>query len=371
MRDENKLNLGKSNHLHKGVNLISSEQVYQALSNVMDPDLNKDLVSLKMVEDVQIEGENVSFTLVLTTPACPLRAKLEQDAREAVIAQTGAKDVHINVISRAPGTKTLNLGDNQFGHVVAVGSGKGGVGKSTIAANLAISLAHQGASVGLLDADIYGPNIPRMLGIDDFQPTSKDGNKIHPATAHGIKVVSIGFFVQEGQPLIWRGPLLHSAIQQFLSDFDWGCIDYLVVDLPPGTGDVQLSLAQSLPISGALIVTTPQAVAVDDAYRAVAMFDKLGVPVLGIIENMAFLELPDGTHMTLFGEGGGPALAKRSGVPFLGSIPFDQRIVQNGDNGLLIVENHVESPAAQAIHAISSNVAAELSKRDYAHLREG
>jgi len=350
--------------------LITTEQVLQALSNVMDPDLHKDLVSLKMIEDIHIEGEKVSFTLVLTTPACPLRMQLERSARDAVMTQTGAKEVSIKVISRAPGAKPLSLGDNQFGHVIAVGSGKGGVGKSTVASNLAISLAQQGANVGLMDADIYGPNIPRMLGIDEFQPASKDGQKIQPAIAHGIKVVSIGFFVQEGQPLIWRGPMLHSAIQQFLSDFDWGCLDYLVVDLPPGTGDVQLSLAQSLPISGAVLVTTPQAVAVDDAYRAASMFEKLGVPVLGIIENMAFLELPDGSRMTLFGEGGGKALAERSGVQFLGSIPFDQRIVQNGDSGLLIVESHGESPAAQAIRSISSKLAAELSKQAYTRTQE-
>jgi len=350
--------------------LITTEQVLQALSNVMDPDLHKDLVSLKMIEDIHIEGEKVSFTLVLTTPACPLRMQLERSAHEAVMTQTGAKEVSIKVISRAPGAKPLSLGDNQFGHVIAVGSGKGGVGKSTVASNLAISLAQQGANVGLMDADIYGPNIPRMLGIEEFQPSSKDGQKIQPAIAHGIKVVSIGFFVQEGQPLIWRGPLLHSAIQQFLSDFDWGCLDYLVVDLPPGTGDVQLSLAQSLPISGAVLVTTPQAVAVDDAYRAASMFEKLSVPVLGIIENMAFLEMPDGSRMTLFGEGGGKALAERSGVPFLGSIPFDQRIVQNGDSGLLIVESHGESPAAQAIRSISSKLAAELSKQAYARVQE-
>jgi len=350
--------------------LITTEQVLQALSNVMDPDLHKDLVSLKMIEDIHIEGEKVSFTLVLTTPACPLRMQLERSAREAVMTQTGAKEVSIKVISRAPGAKPLSLGDNQFGHVIAVGSGKGGVGKSTVASNLAISLAQQGANVGLMDADIYGPNIPRMLGIDEFQPASKDGQKIQPAIAHGIKVVSIGFFVQEGQPLIWRGPLLHSAIQQFLSDFDWGCLDYLVVDLPPGTGDVQLSLAQSLPISGAVLVTTPQAVAVDDAYRAASMFEKLGVPVLGIIENMAFLELPDGSRITLFGEGGGKALAERSGVQFLGSIPFDQRIVQDGDSGLLIVESHAESQAAQAIRSISSKLAAALSKQAYARVQE-
>ncbi len=350
--------------------MITTEQVLQALSNVMDPDLHKDLVSLKMIEDIHIEGEKVSFTLVLTTPACPLRMQLERSARDAVMTQTGAKEVSIKVISRAPGAKPLSLGDNQFGHVIAVGSGKGGVGKSTVASNLAISLAQQGANVGLMDADIYGPNIPRMLGIEEFQPSSKDGQKIQPAIAHGIKVVSIGFFVQEGQPLIWRGPMLHSAIQQFLSDFDWGCLDYLVVDLPPGTGDVQLSLAQSLPISGAVLVTTPQAVAVDDAYRAASMFEKLGVPVLGIIENMSFLELPDGSRITLFGEGGGKALAERSGVQFLGSIPFDQRIVQDGDSGLLIVENHAESPAAQAIRSISSKLATELSKQAYARVQE-
>jgi len=205
-----------------------------------------------------------------------------------------------------------------------------------------------------------------MLGIADFQPMSNDGSKIQPALSHGIKVVSIGFFVQDGQPLIWRGPLLHSAIQQFLTDFDWGCLDYLVVDLPPGTGDVQLSLAQSLPISGAVIVTTPQAVAVDDAYRAAAMFAKLDVPVLGIIENMAYLEMPDGKRMALFGEGGGRMLAERSGVPFLGSIPFDPQIVHNGDSGLLTVEDEAESPAAQLSRQLRGRVAAETSRNTYA-----
>ena len=351
--------------------MITSEQVYKALSTVIDPDLRKDLVSLNMIEDVQIDGDNVSFTIVLTTPACPLRAKLEQDAREAVLTQTAAKAVQVKVIARVPGQKQLNLGDNQFGHVIAVGSGKGGVGKSTVAANLAISLAQQGGSVGLMDADIYGPNIPRMLGITDFQPLSNDGKKIQPAEAHGIKVVSIGFFVQEGQPLIWRGPMLHSTIQQFLTDFDWGCLDYLVVDLPPGTGDVQLSLAQSLPISGAVIVTTPQAVAVDDAYRAAAMFGKLQVPVLGVIENMASMELPDGSHLALFGEGGGRMLAERSGVPFLGSIPFDPQIVRNGDSGLLTVENATQSRAAQAIQSIAGIVAAETSKQAYLRSQAG
>lgn len=346
--------------------MITTEQVYKALANVVDPELGKDLVSLNMVEDVQVDGDNVSFTLVLTTPACPLREQLERDARNAVMTETGAKNVEVKVISRAPGAKPLSLGDNQFSHVIAVGSGKGGVGKSTIAANLALSLTLEGASVGLMDADIYGPNLTRMLGIGDFQPFSHDGKKILPANAYGIEVVSIGFFVQEGQPLIWRGPLLHSTIQQFLTDFDWGCLDYLVIDLPPGTGDVQLSLAQSLPISGAVIVTTPQAVAVDDAYRAAAMFAKLNVPVLGVVENMAYLAMPDGSRMALFGEGGGQMLAKRSGVPFLGSVPFDPEIVNHGDRGILTVKDNPESAAARALRTIAQKVAAEISKNEFA-----
>lgn len=345
--------------------MITKDQVLSALSTVIDPDLQKDLVTLGMIEDVEIEGARVSFTLVLTTPACPLRAQLESDARRAVQVMTGAQEVMILTTSRVNNPKQVEISNNQFKHVIAVGSGKGGVGKSTVAANLAVSLAQEGASVGLLDADIYGPNIPRMLGISGT-PQAEEGAKVKPLTAFGVQVVSIGFFVEYGQPLIWRGPLLHSAIQQFLTDFDWGCLDYLVVDLPPGTGDVQLSLSQSLPISGTVVVTTPQAVSIDDAFRALSMFKKLNIPVLGVIENMAYLTLPDGSHMPVFGENGGKQLAALTGVPLLGSIPLDPELVTDGDRGTPAVIASPLNPATEAIRFIARNIAAETSKLAHA-----
>lgn len=348
--------------------MITKDQVLSALSVVIDPDLQKDLVTLGMIEDVEIIDDAVSFTLVLTTPACPLKAQLERDARRAVQVMTGAKEVKIQTKSRVQNAKQVEISTNQFKHIIAVGSGKGGVGKSTIAANLAISLAQDGASVGLLDADIYGPNIPRMLGISGT-PQAKEGEKVKPLTAYGVQVVSIGFFVADGQPLIWRGPMLHSAIQQFLTDFEWGCLDYLVVDLPPGTGDVQLSLSQTLPISGAVVVTTPQAVSIDDAFRAVSMFDKLEIPVLGIIENMAYLRLPDGGQMPVFGEGGGKRLEDLTGVPLLGSIPLEPELGLDGDRGTPAVISSPLNPAAEALRMIARNIAAETSKQ--AHLAKG
>jgi len=345
--------------------LITKDQVLSALSTVIDPDLQKDLVTLGMIEDVEIEGNTVSFKLVLTTPACPLRAQLERDARRAVQVMTGAQEVKILTTSRVNNPKQVEISNNQFKHVIAVGSGKGGVGKSTVAANLAVSLAQDGASVGLLDADIYGPNIPRMLGLSGT-PQAENGTKVTPLTAYGVQVVSIGFFVADGQPLIWRGPMLHSAIQQFLTDFDWGCLDYLIVDLPPGTGDVQLSLSQTLPISGAIVVTTPQAVSIDDAFRAVSMFDKLEIPVLGIVENMAYLRLPDGSQMPVFGEGGGKRLEDLTGVPLLGSIPLEPEVGVDGDRGTPAVIASPLNPAAEAFRLIARNIAAETSKQ--AHL---
>lgn len=344
--------------------MITDQQVLNALSTVMDPELNQDLVSLNMIEDLKVDGDDVSFSIVLTTPACPLRAQLERDARRAVQVMTGAKNIQIAVTSRVQNLKPVDISGNQFKHVIAVGSGKGGVGKSTIAVNLAVSLAEEGASVGLLDADIYGPNIPRMLGVESL-PTTREGEKVNPANSHGIKVVSIGFLVQDGQPLIWRGPMLHSAIQQFLTDFNWGTLDYLMVDMPPGTGDVQLSLSQSLSISGAVVVTTPQKVSVDDAFRAVNMFQKLEVPVLGIVENMSYLEMPDGVHIQVFGEGGGKMLAARAGVPFLGQIPLDPTIGKSGDSGYPIVGGTVSSEAVKALKELSGRVAAEISKQAF------
>ncbi|HOA20946.1 MAG TPA: Mrp/NBP35 family ATP-binding protein [Anaerolineaceae bacterium] len=342
--------------------MITKDQVLSALSVVIDPDLQKDLVTLGMIEDVEITDSTVSFTLVLTTPACPLRAQLERDARRAVQVMTGAQDVRIVTKSRVQNPKQVEISNNQFKHVIAVGSGKGGVGKSTVAANIAISLAQDGASVGLLDADIYGPNIPRMFGISGT-PQAEEGAKVRPLTAYGVQVVSIGFFVADGQPLIWRGPMLHSAIQQFLTDFDWGCLDYLIVDLPPGTGDVQLSLSQTLPISGAVVVTTPQAVSIDDAFRAISMFDKLEIPVLGIVENMGYLRLPDGSQLPVFGEGGGKRLEDLTGVPLLGSIPLEPEVGVDGDRGTPAVIASPLNPASEAFIAIARNIAAQTSKQ--------
>lgn len=350
--------------------MASKEQVLNALSTVMDPDLHQDLVTLNMIEDVVVDGTKVSFSVVLTTPSCPLKGKIEADARRAVMTMTDAEDVKIKMTSKVWTPKQVDLGTNCFRHVIAVGSGKGGVGKSTVSLNIALALAKDGAKVGLMDADIYGPNIPRMLGLDGL-PDTPEGNKIRPAEAFGIKVLSIGFMVQPGQPLIWRGPMLHSAIQQFITDFDWGDLDYLVVDLPPGTGDVQLSLSQALPIDGAVIVSTPQQVAIDDASRAVSMFAKLETPLFGIIENMAYLPMPDGSKMYIFGEKGGEHLASQVGTRFLGRIPIDPAIGLGGDIGSPVVMQEPMSDAGQALTEIARNVAAEASKAAYRKSKSG
>ena len=348
----------------------TTEQVLSALSNVMDPDLNQDLVSLGMIENLAVEGSSVSLDIILTTPACPLRHQIESDVRKAVSAVEGVDNVKVNMGSRVRSAQPVKIDANQFGHVIAVGSGKGGVGKSTIAVALATSLAQDGARVGLLDADIYGPNIPRMLGIDSLPPTP-EGQKIKTADVDGVKVLSIGFFVADGQPLMWRGPMLHSAIQQFLTDFDWGELDYLVVDMPPGTGDVQLSLSQVLSVTGAVVVSTPQQVAIDDAARAVNMFQTMKIPVLGIVENMAYLEMPDGTKMQIFGEAGGEHLAHRVGVPLLGRIPLDPEIVRAGDIGTPFLKSNGRNETAGVLKQMSCNVAAELSKLDQLRQKSG
>lgn len=343
--------------------MITNEEVLNALSTVMDPDLGRDLVSLKMIKDVKIEDDTVSFSIVLTTPSCPLKGKIENDARRAVYSMTETKEVIINMTSNVQTPKALDLSGNCFKHVIAIGSGKGGVGKSTVSLNVALSLANDGARVGLLDADIYGPNIPRMLGLKRLpEPV---GNKFMPAEIYGLKVASIGFMVQSGQPLIWRGPKLHSAIQQFITDFDWGDLDYLVVDLPPGTGDVQLSLAQSMPISGAVIVTTPQEMAIDDAHRAVNMFAKLDIPLFGIVENMAYMEMPDGSRQYIFGNGGGERLAVMTGTEFLGSIPIDANVGFGNDTGRPVVMQEPLSQVGEDLVKIARNIAAEASKAAY------
>jgi len=345
------------------MNSISKEQVSNALSQVQDPELKQDLVSLKMIDDISITDSKVSFSIILTTPACPLRNQIENDARNAVLGIEGVEEVDIAMKANVPEDKKLQLNkDHQIKNVIAVGSGKGGVGKSTVAVNLAVSFAQSGAKVGLLDADIYGPNIPMMMGVKNLPPTGTD-QKIQPAQAYGVKLMSIGFMVQTGQPLIWRGPLLHSAIKQFLTDVDWGELDYLIVDLPPGTGDVQLSLVQTIPPTGGVIVTTPQQVSFDDAFRAVSMFQKLEVPLLGIVENMSYLELEDGSHLNIFGEGGGTKLANISGAQLLGLVPLEAKVRLSGDEGKPIILIDPASKAAQILNGIAQSIAAAISVR--------
>lgn len=240
-------------------------------------------------------------------------------------------------------------------NAIAVASGKGGVGKSTVAVNISVALAKAGAKVGLLDADIYGPNVPTMMGVNQLPPAKED--KLVPAEAHGIKLMSIGFLVPEGQPLIWRGPMLHSAIRQFIADVDWGDLDYLIIDLPPGTGDAQLSLAQSIPLSGGVIVTLPQKVSLEDARRGLEMFRSMNVPIIGVVENMSFLTLPDGSQLDVFGQGGGEQLATATNTDFIGSVPMDPAIREAGDIGIPIVISHPESEAAKALNELADKVA--------------
>jgi len=337
------------------------DAVLAALSKVQDPELRKDLVSLNMVRELEIKDSTISVKLVLTTPACPLRGKIEADARRAIMAALpGVEKVEIKMDSSVPNDgRTRGLLDLPVRNAVAIASGKGGVGKTTVAVNVAVALAQTGAVVGLLDADIYGPNVPTMMGVHQLPPPQE--KKLIPAETYGVKMMSIGFLVKPGQPLIWRGPMLHSAIRQFLSDVAWGELDYLIIDLPPGTGDAQLSLAQSIPLSGGVIVTLPQQVSLEDATRGLYMFRELNVPILGVVENMSYLELPDGTRMDVFGSGGGEAMAKSNDVPFIGSIPMDPNVRIGGDSGVPIVVSNPESAPARALKLIAADIAAKLS----------
>lgn len=340
-------------------NVLTKESILAALSKVQEPELHKDLVTLNMIQNLTIQGDKVGFTIMLTTPACPLRGRIEMESRQAVMA-LGARTVDIKMSSNVPSDgRVRGLLQLPVKNAVAIASGKGGVGKSTVAVNVAVALAQSGASVGLLDADIYGPNIPTMMGVAHL-PAPVD-NKLIPAETYGVKMMSIGFLVKPGQPLIWRGPMLHSAIRQFLSDVAWGELDYLIIDLPPGTGDAQLSLAQSIPLSGGIMVTLPQQVSLEDASRSLAMFRELNVPVLGVVENMSYLELPDGTRMEVFGKGGGAALAAMGGVPLLGTIPMDPSVRAGGDDGQPVVAAHPDSVSARALRFVAEQVAAALS----------
>jgi ATP-binding protein involved in chromosome partitioning len=342
---------------------ITEELILKQLSTVMDPELNRDLVSLGMIKDIQTDGENVKFTIELTTPACPLRTRIEADARKAIASLPGVVNIDIKMSARVQQSQLLKEKlELNIKNIIAVSSGKGGVGKTTVAVNLAIALARTGASVGIMDADIYGPNVPTMMGIKTM-PTPRD-NKLIPAEAYNVKIISIGFLVKDGQPLIWRGPLLNSTIRQFLTDVDWGDLDYLVVDLPPGTGDVQLSLSQHIPITCGIIVTMPQKVSLDDATRGVEMFKKLEIPIAGVIENMGAMQLPDGTILNVFGEGGGEAMANAYGLPFLARIPLNPEIRINSDAGTPIIISQPDSVAAGIFSSIACEVASFISQKN-------
>jgi ATP-binding protein involved in chromosome partitioning len=341
--------------------ILNQESVIEKLRAVIDPELNRDLVSLNMIKDVIVKEGNVSLSVVLTTPACPLKNQIKNDVRSAIEQLEGVNDIKINMTSNVPQDRKIkDKGNVNIKNIIAISSGKGGVGKSTVAVNIAAALSNAGSKVGLMDADIYGPNIPTMMGLNEL-PQPRDG-KLIPAEAFGVKVISIGFLVKDGQPLIWRGPLLHSTIKQFIADVEWGSLDYLVVDLPPGTGDVQLSLSQHIPVTCGVVVTTPQQVSVDDASRGIEMFQKLGIPIAGVVENMGGLELPDGTNLDVFGSGGGEDMANKYNLNFLGRIPLDPNIRISGDSGEPIIVRIPNANVSMIFNGIAGKIASYISQ---------
>ncbi|MEO8435812.1 MAG: Mrp/NBP35 family ATP-binding protein [Pyrinomonadaceae bacterium] len=342
---------------------LTEELVLQTLRQIRDPDLHKDIVTLGFIRDLKIESGNVSFRIVLTTPACPVKEQMEGEAHSLVSALPGVQSVKVTMDADVPKGRGIGekLSIEGVRNIVAVSSGKGGVGKSTVSVNLAVSLALDGARVGLMDADVYGPNVPIMLGASQARP-EVEGNKLIPIEAYGIKLMSMAILQPGDKPLIVRGPILHGLVKQFLSDVKWGELDYLIVDMPPGTGDVQLSLAQLVPVQGAVLVTTPQEVALIDVRRALKMFETVAVPVLGIVENMSYFIAPDtGNRYNIFGEGGGQRLAEQYGVPFLGSVPLAIEVREGGDKGVPVVVSHPESPQAQAFKHVAEEVARQVS----------
>jgi ATP-binding protein involved in chromosome partitioning len=348
---------------------VDQASVLDALKVVRDPDLGRDIVSLGFIKELKIDGGRVGFTIELTTPACPVKDQMRDQARAAVMQIAGVTAVDVQMGARVreavdpaggraavPGVK----------NVIAVGAGKGGVGKSTVAANLAVGLHRAGATVGLMDGDIYGPSMPTMLGIKGRPPTVR-GNRILPHHVHGIHAVTIGSLVEEEKPLIWRGPMAHGAFKQLLLDnTEWPDLDYLVVDLPPGTGDVPLTLCQLLPLTGAVVVATPQQVALDDAVRAVRMFQQLGAPILGVVENMSYFVGPDGTEHDVFGRGGTEKAAQRLGLPYLGAIPLFPELRVNSDAGNPTANFEGNPKLREALEAIVRNLAGQVSLRNFA-----
>ncbi len=342
---------------------ISEADVLDALRPIVDPDFHRSIVDLGFVKDLEIDGDRVAFKIELTTPACPVKAEFERQANEAVAALPGVGTVDVTMTANTRGSARPTNQNVLPGvkNIIAVASGKGGVGKSTVSVNLALALRDSGAEVGLMDADIYGPSIPLMLNVGG-QPQVTPDRKIVPKEALGLRVMSIGFLAGEDAPVIWRGPMVHGIIQQFLSEVDWGELDYLVLDLPPGTGDAALTICQGAPLSGAVIVTTPQEVALIDARKGLKMFQRVNVPVLGIVENMSWLTCPkcEERH-PLFGEGGGGRAAQELGVELLGQIPIQPDVVQAGDQGHPTVLSSPDSPAGAAFFEIAGMVARKLS----------
>lgn len=348
---------------------ISEEAIIKALAKVIDPDLHKDIVSLGMVKDVQIDGATVTFTVELTTPACPLREEIEADCRNAVSAVPDVQTIIINMTAHVRENKGRGPAGPQaipgVKNVVAVASGKGGVGKSTVSANLACALAQMGATVGLLDADIYGPSIPIIMGVEDERPeTDEAKEKILPIEQYGVKIISMGFLQPGGAAVIWRGPMVAKAVQQFLRDVEWGEIDYLIVDLPPGTGDAQLTLAQAIPLSGAVVVMTPQDLAAAVAVKAVSMFRRLDVPILGIVENMSYFMCPTcNARHHIFSHGGGAQAAEALETTFFGEIPLALDIGADADQGTPSVVLNPDGVYAEIFRNIASQIAAQVSIR--------
>lgn len=350
---------------------VTEARVLEALKGVQDPDLKKDLVTLGMIRDVRIDSVgNVSLRVVLTTPACPLKAKIEADCREALQSVPGIQKIDLKMDSEVKGRSMAsgsnsNLKINGVSHIIAVSSGKGGVGKSTVAANLAASLALEGAKVGLMDADVYGPNIPTMMGVVNGPQLEKDpvlGELFIPPVSHGVKIMSMGFLTQGDQPVVWRGPMLHSIVNQFCHKVKWGPLDYLIVDMPPGTGDVQLSLAQLVPVTGAVLVTTPQEVSLQDVRKAFHMFEKVRIPVMGLVENMSYFQCGKCSEKHfLFGNGGGKELAKRFNMNLLAQVPIEEEVRLGGDEGKPIVIRDPGSVVAKAFREMARKIAQETS----------
>ncbi|MCF8215485.1 MAG: Mrp/NBP35 family ATP-binding protein [Chlorobium sp.] len=346
---------------------VEEAHIIAALQTVMEPDLKKDLVSLGMIRDIRIDEQNkVSFSVVLTTPACPMKKQIEQACIEAIRTYAPlADEVAITMTSKVSSGCGHHDDEQErpmkgVKNIIAVASGKGGVGKSTVAVNLAVSLAETGAKVGLIDADLYGPSIPTMFGIYDAKPEVVNKNLV-PIEKYGVKLMSIGFLIETDTAVIWRGPMASSAIKQFITEVEWGDLDYLIFDLPPGTGDIQLTLVQTIPLTGAVIVTTPQDVALADVSKAVSMFRKVHVPILGLIENMSYYELPDGSKDYIFGKSGGEKFAKAQGIAFLGSIPIGREVREGGDSGQPFVIANPGTVTASAMVRSAQETARQIS----------